>query len=381
MSLPKIAPLALLVAGVAVAVDQQQKAALQQVPNAAKEALDKANSLRNGDIGSALNQATSDMQGFASTVGNNVSGAIDTVSTKLGAGSISDFATDIGTGVNNAFGSANDALGAVNKVSGGLSEISSTISKLGIGGDLASGFQNAAARLGAAAGVLNNLLSLKRGINLAKGGELFQTDAPGITMSATNPNDWRVRIKAPFDLFGSNPLFDVLKETDGVVFPYLPEVTFSTSANYTQIDPVHNNYPYQAYKNSQVDAISIAGKFTAESEKDALYWIAATTFFKTSTKMFFGQGANQGNPPIICKLNGYGANVFNDVPVVVKSFSVDFPTDVDYIQCNSASQGAKPTWVPRQSTISIEVQPIYNRTKMRQFSLEAYANGTLQGYV
>ncbi len=97
--------------------------------------------------------------------------------------------------------------------------------------------------------------------------------------------------------------------------------------------------------------------------------------------MFFGQGANQGNPPIICKLNGYGANVFNDVPVVVKSFSVDFPTDVDYIQCNSASQGAKPTWVPRQSTISIEVQPIYNRTKMRQFSLEAYANGTLQGYV
>jgi methyl-accepting chemotaxis protein len=177
MALPKIAPLALLVAGVAVAVDQQQKAALQQVPNAAKEALDKANSLRNGDIGSALNQATSDMQGFASTVGNNVSGAIDTVSTKLGAGSISDFATDIGTGVNNAFGSAKDALGAVNKVSGGLSEISSTISKLGIGGDLASGFQNAAARLGAAAGVLNNLLSLKRGINLAKGGELFQTDA------------------------------------------------------------------------------------------------------------------------------------------------------------------------------------------------------------
>ena len=63
MSLPKIAPLAVLVAGVAVAVDQQQKnqANLKQVSDQAKSDLDKLTSDLGGDIGSALNQASGDL--------------------------------------------------------------------------------------------------------------------------------------------------------------------------------------------------------------------------------------------------------------------------------------------------------------------------------
>ena len=53
MSLPKIAPLAVLVAGVAVAVDQQQKnqANLKQVSDQAKSELDKLTSELGADIG------------------------------------------------------------------------------------------------------------------------------------------------------------------------------------------------------------------------------------------------------------------------------------------------------------------------------------------
>lgn len=380
MSLPKIAPLAVLVAGVAVAVDQQQKnqAKIAQASNQAKADLDKLTSELGGDVGSALNQASGSLQGALGEAGAAIDGgigkigdAVGAVTSAVGGNSISNIADNVGT----AFGSVSNGL---NSVAATTAEISSTISKLGIGGNLASGFQDFSANVGKAAGVLNNLLSLKRGVNLPAGGELFEfSEGAGVKLEPQNPNDWRVRINANFDHFGANPLFAQLKDTGGVIFPYLPEITFSTTANYTQIDPVHNNYPFQAYKNSQVDEINISGDFTAESSKDAAYWIAATTFFKASTKMFFGTGNLAGNPPIICRLHGYGANVFDGVPVVIKNFSLTLPTDVDYIRCTEASTGPKPTWVPRKSNISISAQPIYNRESLRKFSLEQYAKGQM----
>lgn len=380
MSLPKIAPLAVLVAGVAVAVDQQQKnqANLKQVSDQAKSDLDKLTAELGGDIGSALNQASGDLNSALDAADAAFGNGVNAVTSAVGGNSISNIADSVGT----AFGAASDTL---NKVAGSTAEISSAISKLGIGGNLASGFQDFAANVGKAAGVLNNLLSLKRGVNLPAGGELFEFDeGAGVKLNPQNPNDWRVKINANFDHFGANPLFEMLKDTGGVVFPYLPEITFSTTANYSQIDPVHNNYPFQAYKNSQVDEIQISGDFTAESSSQAAYWIAATTFFKASTKMFFGTGNLAGNPPIICRLYGYGANVFDGVPVVIKNFSVTLPTDVDYIRCTEASQGSRPTWVPRKSNISISAQPIYNRESLRKFSLEQYAKGstgTMGGFI
>jgi hypothetical protein len=211
---------------------------------------------------------------------------------------------------------------------------------------------------------------------------LFTQTGKGISLSTSDPADWRVRINCDWSLFKGNTLFDQFVDS-GVVFPITPNITLSTKANYTAIEPVHNNYPFQAYKNSAVDEISIQGEFISETEQDAAYWIAATTFFKTATKMFFGQGENVGSPPIVCRLNGYGASVFNDVPIVIKSFSVDFPDNVNYIKCTKTGS---PTWVPILSTINISVQPIYNRRNLRQFSLQEYAKGSLksptgQGYL
>jgi hypothetical protein len=203
-------------------------------------------------------------------------------------------------------------------------------------------------------------------------------DRPGtLQVNAGNPEDWRVRIDAPWTLFGLNPAFEMLKETGGVVFPYLPNITFSTKANYTQVDTVHNNYPFYAYKNSAVDDITISGDFTAETEVDGDYWVAATNFFRTATKMFFGQGENAGNPPVICKLYGYGSSMFEGIPIIVKSFQVDFKDDVNYIRVG----GLNPTWVPILSTIQVSVTPVYSREKLRQFDLKQYANGVLTGYL
>ena len=256
--------------------------------------------------------------------------------------------------------------GAMGAIGGGVTDVISAA------GSLAQGdFSAFSGKISSAAGNLNDILSMKRASNLPSGAELFAQVGTPILMSPGSRNDWRVRINAPWELFNS-PLFERLEDTGGVVWPYLPNITLATKATYTNPDVVHTNYAFQAYKNSQIEEITIAGEFTCETETDAAYWIAATTFFKTATKMFFGTGDHAGNPPIICNLNGYGRSVFNSIPVVIKSFSVDLKDNVNYIRCDAFKTS---TWVPIISTITVVVSPVYNRTTIRQFSMHDYAAG------
>lgn len=331
--------------------------------NIASQKLNDTVNRLSGAAGTALN-------GFASGGAGALKGAADT----LGGSALGGIANTVQSSVSGAVGSLQEAAGAVANVT---ADIAGSINKLGIGGDLASGIANLAGNISSVAGQVNNLLSLKRGANIPGGAELFSQTNKKIELISSTGNDWRVRLNAEWSLFDS-PMFNLLRETGGVVWPYLPNITVSTKANYTQIDPIHNNYPFMAYKNSQVDEISISGEFSAETETDAAYWIAATTFFKTATKMFFGQGANAGNPPIICILSGYGGSVFNNVPVVVKSFSVDLKDDVNYVNCNTFGTN---TWVPIMSNISVTVQPIYNRERLRKFSLRDYSTGKMSSGV
>lgn len=257
-----------------------------------------------------------------------------------------------------------------------LNRLASSANKL-TGGNIAGAIQNFAAKVSGAAGQINNLLSIARGKDIPKGAELFADQSGATEIESNADSDWRVRVRLQsaetyYQLLGKNPFVDLLVARRGVVWPYTPNLTLTTKANYTSIDSVHNNYPFYAYKNSSVDDITISGDWSVETTQDAENWIAATLFFRTVTKMFFGQSTNSGNPPPICVLDGYGASVFKNIPVIVKSFSVDFKEDVNYINYPQTS-----TWVPILSTISVTVAPIYSRSRLRQFNLQNYAAGKM----
>jgi len=343
---------------------------LSSATEGAKAGLDKLVAEKGGGIGSALNGITAGAQSAFGAVGSALGGASGALGGAFGGagntlGGIAGAVGGIAGSISNIAAGAGDAL---NKITGGIAS----------SGGLGSGLLSAARNISAAAGQINNLLSLFRGKNIPSGADLFQQTGAQVRLTPIQQSDWRVRINCDFDvLFGANT-FSRLKATGGVVWPYLPNITISTKANYTQVDPTHNNFPFQSYKNSQVEDIQISGEFSCETEADAAYWIAATTFFRTATKMFYGQGQYAGNPPVICQLTGYGANIFNSVPVVIKSFSVDLKDDVNYVQCNAYGSA---TWVPIMSTISVTVAPIYNRERLRKFSLQNFARGKEVGMI
>jgi len=256
-----------------------------------------------------------------------------------------------------------------------------------------------------------------------------------------NPNngDWRVKLRlAP----GANYLYNApdpgilqpLKGT-GIIFPYTPTIATSYKANYSSYDLTHSNYKGYYYQSSAVDPVTLSCPFTAQSTPEAEYLLAVIHFFKSVTKMFYGQDAERGTPPPLVYLTGLGEFQFNEHPCVVQSFTYDLPADVDYIRARSqnvnnsnmlnkrqstnptgpgttwgggilgnvlggainrlanaglpkggmnmppapASFGQNsPTYVPTKINISISLLPVQSRKQQsQQFSLKQYASGDL----
>lgn len=254
----------------------------------------------------------------------------------------------------------------------------------------------------------------------------FQTPANG---------DWRVRLRlAPGATYlykdADNKLLAPLAASDGVVFPYMPSIGTTYSANYDQTDLVHSNYKGYFYRNSAVDAVSITGKFTAQDTFEANYMLAVIHFFRSVTKMFYGQDWQRGAPPPLVFLSGLGEYQFNNHPCVVNSFNYSLPADVDYIRTKPnnynvdlSSRETKPvsgpfseiqsviqrlknagvprgavrpqpeqglvtaqsvnntqnsTYVPTSLDITITLLPINTRKQISQgFSLQEFSKGTL----
>ncbi len=175
----------------------------------------------------------------------------------------------------------------------------------------------------------------------------------GAQLNTSTKNDWRLRLSlAPAadylykqsGISQSHVLYP-LAGTNGVIFPYTPNVSTTYRANYEAADLVHSNYKMYFYKNSNVDDIQITADFTAQDTTEARYMLAVIHFFKSVTKMFYGQdpyrgGPKNGTPPPLCFLNGYGAFQFNNNPVLISSFNYSLPNDVDYIRATYSTQNA-----------------------------------------
>jgi hypothetical protein len=227
-------------------------------------------------------------------------------------------------------------------------------------------------------------------------------------------------------LYNANPpgILGPLAATNGVIFPYTPSITTSYKANYTQYDLTHSNYRGYFYQNSQIDPITLTATFTAQDTSEANYLLAVIHFFRSATKMFYGQDAERGSPPPLTYLSGLGEYQFNEHPCLIQSFSYDLPSDVDYIRAGSPgnvgvnlttnrdrqsvatngvfgslnrlaaaflTKGAingppapptlglnRPTYVPTKIEIVWTLLPVQSRSQVsKQFSLEDFANGNL----
>jgi hypothetical protein len=203
----------------------------------------------------------------------------------------------------------------------------------GDGGDGGTGSASSAAGgtdRGGASGALNET----RGDAVKKDAESFE-----------KAKDWRVRLSlAPSAKYlyknkGNEGILGPLAATNGVIFPYTPTISVVYAASYDASELVHSNYKIYNYKSSNVDTVTITGDFTAQDTNEANYLLAVIHFFKSVTKMFYGQDQNprNGTPPPLVYMSGMGTFQFDNHPLAVTNFTYSLPNEVDYIRAGSAT--------------------------------------------
>jgi hypothetical protein len=244
-----------------------------------------------------------------------------------------------------------------------------------------------------------------------------------------NNGDWRVRLRlapqARYLYNAPNPgILQPLQISDGVIFPYTPTITTAYKANYSTYDLTHSNYRGYFYQNSYVDSVNVTGTFTAQSTSEANYVLAVIHFFRSVTKMFYGQDAERGAPPPLVYFSGLGDYQFNEHPCLVQQFNYTLPAEIDYIRAGSINQSGlnlvnqrdrqnvatpslfgglnrlaaafltkgavpnplapptlgqnRPTYVPTKIEIQLTLLPVQTRNQVsKQFSVKEFANGNL----
>ena len=163
----------------------------------------------------------------------------------------------------------------------------------------------------------------------------------------------------------------------GIIFPYTPVISVEYKAEYTATTPLHSNFAIQSYKNSSISDISIQGKFSVQSNRDAEVYISTMRLLKALTRMRSGGytgDMDSGSPPPVCRLFAHGEWMFNNVPIAIKSFRTEFNDSVDYFRLQQAD--GTETAVPTMSTLSITCVPMYSRDEMLKFSVTGYLNNS-----
>lgn len=325
-------------------------------------------------------------------------------------------------GLFNSAAGITQVAGATQATFGALSNVS------GVAANLGSALKTASS---------GDIMGAIRSANLPAAGELVGDIMSAVSLFSdeNDPNDWRVRLSLPkWVSFKNSPVLAPLKDAGGMVFPYTPSISINQSAKYSSIQPVHSNYPFQAYTNSDPGTITITAPMYVEDASQAQYWVAALHYLRSVTKMFSGADMKSGNPPPIVFLNGYGQYVFKNIPVVLTSVQVQMDKEVDYISCqvmgSSAGEiasvaesigglaglaggfvpqiagitstigniagtvstvsnmlgafgvgggtSAGTAHVPSKSTFTVVATPVYSKENIRKFSLDRFVTG---GYV
>jgi len=202
-------------------------------------------------------------------------------------------------------------------------------------------------------------------------------------------------------------LMTPLLATNGMIFPYQPTITYQQEVNYQTMEMVHTNQDFHVYQRTPALKLQVEGEFTVQSSKEGQYALACIHFLRTVTKMYFGgqTGATaglSGTPPPVLLFDAYGTYMFNALPVIVTSFTVGLPKDVDYVPVlfnGSSSLSQNPAsvasatfdninstslqgndgyaWLPAIFSMTVNLVVQNTPARLKAFDLDQFRTGAL----
>ena len=168
-----------------------------------------------------------------------------------------------------------------------------------------------------------------------------------------------------------------IKESGGMVWQYTPQIMVQGQTNYAQAHMQGMNYQINTFQNATPPMLPVTADFTANDIYEARYLLAIFTFLRICGKGTFGDSAvaagNYGRPPPVLLFEYMGDHMFNKVPVVMTSYNIQLPEEVDYVP---VKVGTTVTHVPTRTNIMVNLEPTYTPQKLRRkFNLDMLTSG------
>lgn len=188
------------------------------------------------------------------------------------------------------------------------------------------------------------------------------------------------------------PLFPTHGGSNGLIWPYTPNITYAPVIDYQNHPLAFANQDYYSFAKVPSAAIQVIGQFTAQSPKEAKYALACIHFLRVVTKMHFGEveaanlvttpadldgvddlqkiepgRSSLAEPPPKLLFSAYGKFGFKDIPVYVQNFSIDFSDQINHVPIelpihfgeNSVDGpgSVRTTWIPANFVMTVSLQP------------------------
>lgn len=183
-----------------------------------------------------------------------------------------------------------------------------------------------------------------------------------------------------------------------ITWPATPKITQSIQVNYQTWELQHTNYQPSAFGNRATPEIVISGPWFSRDADEAKRTLDAIHTLRTATMMYYGRNdSKRGTPPPVGRFSAHG--LYNNTPVVVKSFQYDFPNDVDYVTASGPTRPAEgspdaspvdaasandaqavPVLFEMSVTLIVQMNPI---EVVKNFELDKFKSGSLlgEGYI
>ena len=159
-------------------------------------------------------------------------------------------------------------------------------------------------------------------------------------------------------------------------WPTTPKINQTIEVNYSSWELQHTNYQPSAFGNRTTPTITISGPWISRTEEEAINTLNALHLLRSATSMFYGrEDKNKGTPPPIGRLNAHG--LYNNTPVVVKTFQYDYPNDVDYITVDMFNgRQSVPVLFEMSVSLIMQANPV---EAVKDYTLENFYTGKLLG--
>lgn len=288
-----------------------------------------------------------------------------------GLPSAEKLASSVQSTASEASGFVQEKAGALgNFVKSGVSDFSlaSIPQKLGEGASkMLSSFGSLAGFANLAGGVNTKKITdelLKKGIAIPPGKSQGLTDRKETAMPRTSNVEVMVMLESTIS-------------NEFIKFIASPRVGESRQASYSEVNITHHPGAILKYDKTSSRSWTVGVRLISRTQQEASDNQRILNTVRSWVMPYYGAGTEVsspgllGAPPPVLRFSGYGKKNISPVPVVLESYSTNWPNDIDYIP----TMEGEP--FPVIMELDLNLKESYSPAEYSNFDLAAYKTGDL----